>query len=296
MDMLFNATSCIRNAQHSQVSVRYFNKAKNGPHSCKLEWMAKTDTGLVRTHNEDAIALNSGCNFAVLADGMGGYNAGEVASAMAVNLIEAHLVSNLHVSHKDTQKKKNAVAERCLEEATLLANTAIMNAAASVPQYEGMGTTLVAAIYHDGTLTIAHVGDSRAYRYRDGALTQLTRDHSLLQEQIDAGLLPPQAMQFARHKNIITRALGVDRHLVAEIHHHPCEPGDLYMLCSDGLTDMLSDHQIEEIMSSHSDDDQHEALQELAVMASTLINSANAHGGKDNISIVLARMIAAPDA
>jgi PPM family protein phosphatase len=160
------------------------------------------------------------------------------------------------------------------------ANRAIFNAANVNTQYAGMGTTLVLAVFRGARLLLGHVGDSRGYRYRAGRLTQITRDHSLLQEQIDAGLITPEQAAFSANKNLVTRAVGVEDTVLLESHLHEVEPGDLYLLCSDGLSDMLDDPAIASVLASHA---------ELPSCSRALISAANDAGGKDNISVILVR-------
>jgi len=160
------------------------------------------------------------------------------------------------------------------------ANRAIFNAANTNPQYAGMGTTLVVAVFRDDRLMLGHVGDSRCYRLRAGRLQQITRDHSLLQEQIDAGLITLEQAAFSANKNLVTRAVGVEDTVLLEIHPHDILPGDLYLLCSDGLSDMLDDTRILQVLLAHDS---------LPACTQALIAAANDAGGKDNISVVLVR-------
>jgi protein phosphatase len=160
------------------------------------------------------------------------------------------------------------------------ANRAIFNAANSNPQYAGMGTTLVVALFRDNRLLVGHVGDSRAYRLRGGRLQQITRDHSLLQEQIDAGLITPEQAAFSANKNLVTRAVGVEDTVLLETHQHDVQPGDVYLLCSDGLSDMLDDDTIAQILQAQAP---------LDAACKALIEAANDAGGKDNISVILVR-------
>jgi protein phosphatase len=161
------------------------------------------------------------------------------------------------------------------------ANRAIFNAANTNPQYAGMGTTLVVGVFRQGRLLLGHVGDSRGYRWRDGQLTQITRDHSLLQEQLDAGLITPQQAAMSANKNLVTRALGVDETVQLEAHAHELHTGDLILLCSDGLCDMLDDEHIAELLRAGTT---------LESTAGALIDAANQAGGKDNIAVILARV------
>ena len=166
------------------------------------------------------------------------------------------------------------------------ANTSILKAAAKEPSYEGMGSTLVIAVIAGGRAYIGHLGDSRAYRYRGGRLEQLTRDHCWVDEQIAEGNLQIDALLDTRFKNIVTRALGIDDEVDLEVHDHDMTPDDVFLLCSDGLTDMLSDAQIESVLAV--DDN-------LDGKAQRLIAGANEQGGKDNISVILARQAVQPE-
>jgi protein phosphatase len=242
-----------------------------------LEFYSATDTGRVRDNNEDSVALEPGAGLAVLADGMGGYNAGEVASQMLTSFIKTELSRWLiEAGTRATDQDVRRAMDICVDNA----NRAIFNAANTNPRYAGMGTTLVLAVLRGEQLLLGHVGDSRAYRLRDGQLTQLTRDHSLLQEQIDAGLLTPEEAVFSNNKNLVTRAVGVEDTVMLEVHQHELLPGDLYLMCSDGLSDMVDDHSLAQLLQSHP---------ELPEMAQALIDSANDMGGKDNIAVVLVR-------
>lgn len=242
-----------------------------------FEFFSQTDTGRVRSNNEDAIALDEGCGVAVLADGMGGYAAGEVASGMACDFIKGELgrwLQEASVNASDGDVKR--AMDICVDNA----NRAIFGAANSNPTYAGMGTTLVLAVFRSGRLILGHIGDSRAYRLRDGQLQQITKDHSLLQEQIDAGILTPEQAQFAANKNLVTRALGVEDLVLMETHLHDIQSGDIYLMCSDGLSDMLRDQQIADVMAGHTS---------LPDMGAALIAAANEAGGRDNIAVVLVR-------
>ncbi len=242
-----------------------------------FEFFEALDTGRARNNNEDSVSLDEGAALAVLADGMGGYNAGEVASSMATSFIRAELGRWLReASANATDTEVRRAMDICVDNA----NRAVFNAANSNPQYAGMGTTLVVAVFRDTRLLVGHVGDSRAYRWRGGRLQQITRDHSLLQEQIDAGLITPEQAAFSAHKNLVTRAVGVEDTVLLETHLHDVQPGDVILLCSDGLSDMLDDVSIGQVLQMH---------ESLADAGSALIDAANDAGGKDNISLVLVR-------
>ena len=242
-----------------------------------IELHAAVDPGRARSNNEDSVATDDGVSLAVLADGMGGYNAGEVASNMATSFIHTELGRWLReASAQATDSEVRRAMDICVDNA----NRAIFNAANSNPQYAGMGTTLVVAVFRENRLLVGHVGDSRAYRLRGGRLQQITRDHSLLQEQIDAGLITPEQAAFSANKNLVTRAVGVEDTVLLETHQHEVLPGDMYLLCSDGLSDMLDDASIAQLLQAHDSLDQ---------TARTLIDGANDAGGKDNISVILVR-------
>ncbi|MET0382260.1 MAG: Stp1/IreP family PP2C-type Ser/Thr phosphatase [Burkholderiaceae bacterium] len=242
-----------------------------------LEFFSVTDTGRARRNNEDSVALDEAGKIAVLADGMGGYNAGEVASGMAAERVKAELGQRLK-PYGDAPTETEI--KSALLDAVDNANREVYDAAMNHAEYAGMGTTLVVAVYRGEKLWLGHIGDSRGYRFRNGHLEQLTRDHSLLQEQIDAGLITAEQAAFSMHKNLVTRAVGVDEVVDLEIHDYPVEPGDLLLMCSDGLSDMLSDEQIEQLLRTNDS---------LSAAGTMLIQAANAAGGRDNIAVVLAR-------
>ena len=249
-----------------------------------LEFFCATDTGRARSNNEDSVTLDEPNALAVLADGMGGYNAGEVASGMATGFIKSELGRWLQeVGSEATDAEVRRAMDICVDNA----NRAIFNAANANPQYAGMGTTLVVAVFRGTRALIGHVGDSRCYRLRGGRLVQLTRDHSLLQEQIDAGLITPEQASYSANKNLVTRAVGVEDTVLLEIHQHEVHPGDLYLMCSDGLSDMLPDETLGQLMQSV------DALEELG---HALIEAANEAGGKDNIAVILVRAPGSPAA
>ena len=243
-----------------------------------IELRAAVDPGRARSNNEDSVAIDAGVALAVLADGMGGYNAGEVASNMATTFIRAELGRWLReASSQASDSEVRRAMDICVDNA----NRAIFNAANANPQYAGMGTTLVVAVFRGCRLMLGHVGDSRCYRLRAGRLQQITRDHSLLQEQIDAGIITPEQAAFSVNKNLVTRAVGVEDTVMLEVHQHDVLSDDLYLLCSDGLSDMMADIAIGQVLL------QHESLEDAN---RALIAAANDAGGKDNISVVLARV------
>ena len=239
------------------------------------QFHAKTDPGRCRENNEDSVAFDDQALVAVLADGMGGYNAGEIASGMATAFIKAELSRWLSEAGANAQIRD---IRRAMEICVDNANIAIYNSANANPSFAGMGTTLVLGVIKDGRLLIGHIGDSRCYRIRQGRMEQITKDHSLLQEQMDAGLITPEQAAGSPIKNLVTRALGVEQGVMLEVNEFSIEPGDVYLMCSDGLSDMVSDEVIVRI-----------AFEDLRLepLAEHLILAANECGGRDNISVLL---------
>ena len=234
-----------------------------------------TDPGMIRENNEDAIAVDSATGLCILADGMGGYNAGEVASGMACTFIKSEMRRWLSEAGMNANAKE---VKRAMEICVENANHSIFNAANSNPQYTGMGTTLVVGVFQEGRLMLGHIGDSRCYRLRGADFQQITKDHSLLQEQIDVGLLTPEQALTSANKNLVTRALGVEDAVLLDVTEHRVEDGDLYVMCSDGLSDMVRDPVIASIVQSDVP---------LEQKCRQLIAAANDNGGRDNISVVL---------
>jgi serine/threonine protein phosphatase PrpC len=241
------------------------------------EFCLRTDPGLTRENNEDSVTLDDETQLAILADGMGGYSAGEVASGMATTFIKSELGRWLSQAGRQANARE---VRRAMEICVDNANRSIFNAANFNPHYSGMGTTLVVGVFQDGRLILGHIGDSRCYRLRGDDFTQITKDHSLLQEQMDAGLITPQQAATSNNKNLVTRALGVEDAVLLEVNEHRVDAGDIYLMCSDGLSDMVDDDGIARILGSNA------SLQEKAVQ---LIAAANANGGRDNISVLLAQ-------
>jgi len=253
----------------------------------KLTFVGQTDTGRVREHNEDTIATDSDVGLLVLADGMGGYNAGEVASGIAVktitNLVREGLSrEDLGSIDRGTGLSRPSIV---LRDAITRANKIIYQTARSQAECEGMGTTVVAALFYDNRISIAHVGDSRLYRQRGSQIAQVTMDHSLLQELVDRGFYSPEEAQRAANKNYVTRALGVEPQVEVEVQEHPVDKGDIFILCSDGLSDMVEDEDIRLTISTFGAN--------LDTVAKQLIQLANENGGRDNVSVVLAQAIEA---
>lgn len=240
----------------------------------------QTDVGRMRDHNEDNIAWDPTQGLVLLADGMGGHNAGEVASAIAVDIIRGSLKASL--AAMTTASGDSAIdMPNLVREAVGAANAAILEHAEGQPQCAGMGTTLVMALFHDDVVTLAHVGDSRIYRLRGDQLQQLTTDHSLVQELVENGFLTHEEAQASANKNLITRALGIDAGVEADIRDEHIESGDLYLLCSDGLSDLVPDEEVHTLLNVHAKDGQLDAA------VGALVDMANEKGGIDNISVIL---------
>ena len=241
------------------------------------EFCIRTDPGLARENNEDSVTFDEPTRLAILADGMGGYNAGEIASGMATTFIRSELGRWLSQAGRQANARE---VRRAMEICVDNANRSIFNAANSNPQYSGMGTTLVVGVFQDGRLLLGHIGDSRCYRLRGGELAQITKDHSLLQEQMDAGLITPEQAAVSTNKNLVTRALGVEDAVLLEVNEHRVEPGDIYLMCSDGLSDMVDDAGIARILLADGS---------LEDKVDRLVDAANGNGGRDNFSVLLAQ-------
>jgi protein phosphatase len=241
----------------------------------------QSDPGRTRENNEDSAAFDESACLAILADGMGGYNAGEIASGMATAFIKTEMGRWLSEVGRNTQMRE---IRRALEICVDNANQSIFSAANSNAHYSGMGTTLVVGVFHGSTLLLGHIGDSRCYRLRGQQFLQLTKDHSLLQEQVDSGLLTIQEAAMAPNRNLVTRALGVEDTVLLDVNEYPVQPGDLYLMCSDGLTDMVEDEEMANIL---------EGLSSLEQKSERLVSVANEHGGRDNITVLLVQVDAA---
>jgi protein phosphatase len=215
---------------------------------------------------------------------MGGYNAGEVASGIAVSVIATEIRHHLETVKPEEQDPFSGedVGMVLLRDNVQKANSSIFHAAESQPQYSGMGTTVVAGLFYDDRVAVAHVGDSRMYRLRGEVFETITRDHSLLQEQIDSGIISKEDARTSKNKNLVTRAVGIDTDVEVELHLHDLQVGDIYLLCSDGLNDMVEDEEIGAILKM---------LQaNLPLAATELIQMANDNGGRDNVSVILVKV------
>jgi protein phosphatase len=252
--------------------------------SQSLQSASLTDPGRVRDHNEDCIESRPEIGLYVLADGMGGYNAGEVASGMATSLIADGMQEQWQLREVEKLGREEAkkLAREAIAQHVARANAAIFNTSQNNPECAGMGTTLVVCLFYDNFLAVGHIGDSRLYRLRGEAMEQVTRDHSLLQEQLDSGLITPEEAKLSQNKNLVTRALGIDPSVETEIHVHETQPDDIYLLCSDGLSDMMEDEEIRLTMLTLKSNP--------TLTVQQLVQAANDNGGRDNISAMLIRV------
>lgn len=242
-----------------------------------LQITGVTDPGRVREQNEDNIAMAPEAGLVVVADGMGGHRAGEVASRLAVDAIRQHIIRVLAEADAGDNIEAQAVRE-----AILLANREIYEHARANPDYAGMGSTVVVALFYGNKLCVGHVGDSRLYRFRDTILEQVTEDHSVVQELVSRGLVTAEEARQTIGKNLVTRALGIDPVVAADISEHDVYDDDLYLLCSDGVNDVLADGDIEMMLTEHG--------RNLETTVRQMVNTANERGGPDNISVILVRV------
>ena len=232
----------------------------------KLKWGATTDVGMVRQQNEDAFHAEE--NLYIVADGMGGHNAGEVASALAVSTVRSGARMGIHTADQ-------------FRELVQQANTAIYTASLDDSTQSGMGTTLTAAAIVPGEeprILIANVGDSRTYLFRSGALTRLSIDHSYVQELVNEGIITPEEARVHPRRNIVTRAMGIDRSVQVDVFSHLVRTGDRLVLCSDGLVDEVADIDIARVLTEHTDPQE---------TAEALVLVANANGGRDNTTVIV---------
>jgi len=245
-----------------------------------IEIAALTDAGSVRQFNEDAIVADPEAGVAVLADGMGGHRAGEVASRMAAQVI----FEALHARVAEFRSRAGPHASlQAVEKSINQANEAVFHAGQSRPSYHGMGTTLAVTLFHDNRVVLGHLGDSRIYRLRDGALGLLTRDDSLLREEVDLGVISAEEAAESHNRSLVTRALGIEAAVLPHLAEDEARSGDVYLLCSDGLTDLVDDADIELIVGKlHTN---------LPLAASHLVQTAKDNGGYDNVSVILAKVL-----
>jgi serine/threonine protein phosphatase PrpC len=243
----------------------------------QMEYAWRTDKGRVRTINEDAVAVMPDAGLVVVADGIGGASAGEVASRLAVRVIGERVGTREHPP--ETREEAREFACEAVKEA----NWVIWDTARRSPRYSGMGTTVVVGFIRSGWMVYAHVGDSRLYLLREGELYRLTHDHSLIQEVVDQGFFPTleDAQRYGINENIITRALGSAHPVAVDVGDVDIRPGDLFLFCTDGLTGMLSEDFLRQTLLL--------ACEDLEGLSNTLIRLACEGGGLDNITLALMR-------
>jgi PPM family protein phosphatase len=252
--------------------------------SMRVRFSGETNIGMKRQHNEDSFFLPEADRLAIVADGMGGHASGEVASKMAVETVAEHFQGTQddgeitwpykldHSERFDANRLINGIK---------LANLKIYDRAQREEACHGMGTTIIASLFLDDKVLIGHVGDSRVYRFRDGKLSQLTEDHSLLNDYIKMKKLSSDDAGKFPHKNVIVRALGMKESVQVDLIADPLKLGDVYLMCSDGLSGMIDDQGLQDMLSDEQD---------LDTCCERLIHAANRNGGVDNITCVLARL------
>lgn len=248
----------------------------------KITYEAITDVGRKRKGNEDSVFVNPESNLFVVADGMGGHAAGEVASRLAVDAINDFIVltsGDDEITWPFGLDENMSYDGNRLKTAVRFANRKVLEATRERTEYEGMATTVAAVLVDGDTANLAHVGDSRVYLMRDGELTQLTSDHSWINEQIQSGVISADQARSHPLRNVVTRALGGKQDLQVDMQTHRMRAGDVLLLCSDGLTTMLPDEEIARVMASHGGD--------ITAGARALVDAANARGGEDNITVLL---------
>lgn len=249
----------------------------------KLNSSGRTHVGMKRAHNEDSLRLCREENLFIVADGMGGHASGEVASQMSVETLAEFFRATAEddeITWPYKMDKERRYDENRVVTGIKLSNRRIFESASRDARLKGMGTTIVATFFTGETCYIGHVGDSRVYRYRNNELVLLTEDHSLLNDYIKMRQLTPEEIEAFPHKNVIVRALGMKETVQVDVTHERPEPGDVYLLCSDGLSGMLSDARMAEMMAAEDD---------LDALCERLIDAANQAGGTDNITVILVR-------
>jgi serine/threonine protein phosphatase PrpC len=247
----------------------------------QLEAVARTDPGPVREHNEDSFTVDLETGLFLVADGMGGHASGEIASAIAVDTVQEVLLGGINPDETRLDRNMGMDDEEEIRERLRYsmnqASVRIRQAAIANPVHTGMGTTLVVLLIEDDEAHIGHVGDSRIYLFRDDRLLRLTRDHTVVQQEIDAGRLTPELARIVPHKNILTQSVGYHGPVEPDTSTRPVEPGDVFILCTDGLTDPLSDEQLTDLCRDNAPED----------LAEVLVQAALQAGTEDNVTVVV---------
>ena len=250
----------------------------------KITYKAVSDVGRKRKGNEDSLFVNPEQHLFVVADGMGGHAAGEIASKVAVESINEFVCltgGDEEITWPFGLDENISYDGNRLKTAIRYANRKVLEATKEKSEYEGMATTVAAVLVDGDTANLGHVGDSRVYLMRDGEITQLTSDHSWVNEQIQSGVISPDQARTHPLRNVVTRALGGKPDLQVDMQQHKAKAGDLLLLCSDGLTTMITDEDIARVVR--------EAGGDVEKAAQALVASANAKGGEDNITVLLIR-------
>jgi len=248
----------------------------------KIRYAGSSHVGMKRVHNEDNFFLLAEENLYIVADGMGGHASGEVASQIAVETLANFFIDTARdkeITWPYRENREVAYDENRLVTGIMLANRRIYETAQSDGRYKGMGTTLVSLTCGPQGAYLAHVGDSRGYRIREGGIEQVTEDHSLLNDYLKVHKLSAEDIEHFPHKNVIVRALGMKDSVAVDVHKCAVRPGDVYLLCSDGLSGMISDAEILKVVQGAQGD--------LERACRELIAAANSNGGQDNITVVL---------
>jgi len=248
----------------------------------KISYQALTDVGRKRKGNEDSLFVNAEQNLFVVADGMGGHAAGEVASRIAVESINEFICltsGDEEITWPFGLDENISYDGNRLKTAIRFANKKVLEATREKSEYEGMATTVAAVLVDDAAANLGHVGDSRVYLFRQGAISQLTSDHSWVNEQLLSGVISADQARSHPLRNVVTRALGGKADLQVEMQVHKIEPGDILLICSDGLTTMLADDEMAKVVQQAGDD--------LPKAAKALVAAANGRGGEDNITVLL---------
>ena len=247
-----------------------------------LRIVSKSHPGRKRPNNEDHFAVDESRGIIVLADGMGGHRSGEVASEIATRLLMGKLQLLSHT--ESTENGKHTKFLEGIKLAISETNLSIYQAASDNTEFKGMGTTVVAVFLSGTRIHIGHVGDSRLYCFRQDRLTKLSKDHTLVQDLVDRGLYTEEQARAASVSHILTRSVGLKVQVEIDVFTADLEANDLLMICSNGLTDMVADWQIREILREHAN--------RPGLAVTKLIETANYHGGRDNISVILAQVCA----
>jgi PPM family protein phosphatase len=244
----------------------------------KLLHAARTDVGMIRSGNEDNFTVDASPTrgIFIVADGMGGHAAGEVASEMAVHIVQRELSPVRDLDGEDVVQMVATALKR--------ANRAIHDRTLTETDKQGMGTTVSALLLAGSRYLIGQVGDSRVYLFRDGTLTQLTKDHSYVQEQVDAGFLTPEQARYHPYSNVITRCVGASDSVEPDTYHGEVKTGDVYLVASDGLTGMVDDRRLQQLLFSRATPGR---------VVDALISEANGRGGLDNITAIVVQVTAA---